>query len=95
MPSFEGMSWGYLTKLSPFAVERDPFDLALKPSEDSDSFRVTLSQLEKSFKYFSKVFLQFPRTCYIQVQFTIIKITLSVNCTVTDECVHPTHFIGD
>ena len=43
MPSFEVLSWGSLTKLSPFQVERDFFDLALKPTEDSDSFRVALS----------------------------------------------------
>ena len=48
------LSWGTLTKLSPFAVERDSFDLVLKPSEDSGSFRVTLSQLEKPFKYLTK-----------------------------------------
>ena len=55
MSSFEALSWDTLTKLSSFAVERDSFDqcfdLVLKPSEDSDSFRVTLSQLEKPFKY--------------------------------------------
>ena len=95
MPSFEVLSWSSLTKLSPFAVERGSFDLALKRSEDSDSFRATLSQIEKPFKYLSKVFLQFTRASYIQVQRTIIKISLSINCTVTDECVHPTHFIGD
>ena len=50
MSSFEVLSWGSLKKLSPFAVERDSFDLLLKPSEDSDSFPVTLSQLEKPFK---------------------------------------------
>ena len=54
MSSFEVLSWGTLTKLSPFAVERDSFDLVLKPSEDSGSFRVTLSQLEKPFKYLTK-----------------------------------------
>ena len=92
MPSFEVLSWGSLTKLSPFEVQRDFFDLALKPSEDSDSFRVALSQLEKPFKYLSKVFLQFPKTSsYIQVQCTITKISLSVNCTLNDECVHLTH----
>ena len=68
MPSFEVLSWSSLTKLSPFAVEGDSFALALKRSEDLDSFRVTLSQLEKHFKYLSKVFLQFTRTSYIQVQ---------------------------
>ena len=51
MSSFETLSWDTLTKLSSVAVERDSFDLVLKPSEDSDSFRVTLSQLEKPFKY--------------------------------------------
>ena len=59
MPSFEVLSWGSLTKLSPFEVERDFFDLALKPSEDSDSFRVALSQLEKPFKYLSNTFSNF------------------------------------
>ena len=43
MSSFEALSWDTLTKLSSVAVERDSFDLVLKPSEDSDSFRVTLS----------------------------------------------------
>ena len=45
MSSFEALSWDTLTKLSSVAVERDSFDLVLKPSEDSDSFRATLSQL--------------------------------------------------
>ena len=78
MSSFEVLSWGSIEKLSPFVVERDSLDLVLKPSENSDSFRVTLTQLEKPFK----VLLQFPRASYIQVQFTIVKIFLSVNCTV-------------
>ena len=54
MSSFEVLSWGSLKKLSPFVVKRDSFDLVLKPSEDSDSFRETLSQLEKPFKYLIK-----------------------------------------
>ena len=54
MSSFEVLSWGSLEKLSPFAVERDSFDLVLKPLENSDSFRVTLTQLEKPFKYLTK-----------------------------------------
>ena len=59
MPSFEVLSSGSLKKLSPFAVERDSFDLALQPSEDSDSFRVTLSQLEKPIKYLTKLSCRF------------------------------------
>ena len=58
------------------------FDLVLKPSKVSDSFHVTFSQLEK-LETLDKVFLQFPRTSFTQEQFTIIKIFLSINCTMT------------
>ena len=54
MSSFEALSWGSLKKLSQFTVGRYSFDLVLKLSEDSDSFRVTLSQLGKAFKCLTK-----------------------------------------
>ena len=39
----------------------------------------------KAFQILDKVFLQFLRTSYIQMQFTVIKIFVSVNCTMTDK----------
>ena len=59
MSSFEVLSWGSLKKLSPSAVEKDSFDLVLQPSKKSDSFRVTLSQLDKPFKYLTKFSFNF------------------------------------
>ena len=47
MSSFGLLSWGSLKRLSPFTVEKDSFDSVLRPSEDSDSFHVTFTQLEK------------------------------------------------
>ena len=52
MSSFEVLSWGSLKKFSPLIVEKDSFDLVLKPSKDS--FCVTFTQLEKPFKYLTK-----------------------------------------
>ena len=80
MYSFEALILGSLEKLSPLTVENDSFDLALKLSEDLDSFCVMLNQLEKRFKYLTvKVFLQFPRTFNIQLQIIIINNFLSVD----------------
>ena len=59
MSSFKVLSWDSLKKLSPLTVEKDSFDLVLKLSKDSDSFRVTFTQLEKPFKYLTKISCSF------------------------------------
>ena len=61
MSSFEVLSWGTLTKLSPFKVERDFFDLVGR-------FRFiscNVISTRKAFQILDKGFLQFPRTFYI------------------------------
>ena len=54
MSSFEVLSRCSLKKLSPLTVEKNSFDLVLKPLKYSDSFRVMFTQLEKSFKCLAK-----------------------------------------
>ena len=51
MSSFKALGRGSLKKLSTLKAEKDSFDLVLKPSQVSDSFRVKFTQLEKPFKY--------------------------------------------
>ena len=77
MSSFEVLSWGTLTKLSPFAVERDSFDLVLKPSEDSGSFRVTLPQLEKPFKYLTKFSCNFLEPLIFKCSLLLLRFLLA------------------
>ena len=77
MPSFEALSWDTLTKLSSVAVERDSFDLVLKPSEDSDSFRVTLSQLEKPFKYLTKFSCNFLEPFIFKCNLLLLRFLLA------------------
>ena len=76
MSSFEALSWGSSKKLSPLAKGKDSFDFKF--------FSCNVYSTRKTFKIPDKVFLKFPKTCYIQVQFTIIKIFLRVNCTMTE-----------
>ena len=54
MSLFEALSGGFLKKLTLLTVEKDFFDLVLKPLEVSDSFRVKFTQLEKPFKYLTR-----------------------------------------
>ena len=77
MSSFEVLSWGTLTKLSPFKVERDFFDLVFKPSEDSDSFRVTLSQLEKPFRYLTKFSCNFLEPFIFKCNLLLLRFLLA------------------
>ena len=77
MSSFETLSWDTLTKLSSVAVERDSFDLVLKPSEDSDSFRVTLSQLEKPFKYLTKFSCNFLQPLIFKCNLLLLRFLLA------------------
>ena len=77
MSSFEVLIWGTLKKLSPFQVERDSFDLVLKPSEDSGSFHVTLSQLEKPFKYLTKFPCNFLESLIFKSDLLLLKFLLA------------------
>ena len=77
MSSFEVLSWGSLKKLSQFTVERDSFDLVLKLSEDSDSFRVTLSQLEKAFKYLTKFSCNFLEPLIFKCSLLLLRFLLA------------------
>ena len=82
MSSFEVLSWGTLTKLLAFGVETDSFDLVLKPSEDSDSFLVTLSQLEKSFKYLTMFSCNFLEPLIFKCNFAKSTIDCVITCGV-------------
>ena len=77
MSSFEVLSWGSLKKLSLFAVERDSFDLVFKPSEDPDSFRVTLSQLEKPIKYLTKFSCKFLEPLVFKCNLLLLRFLLA------------------
>ena len=77
MPSFEVLSWGTLTKLFPFVGERVSFDLVLKPSEDPSSFRVTLSQLEKPFKYLTKFSCNFLEPFIFKCNLLLLRFLLA------------------
>ena len=57
-------------------------------NQTAESFRFISCNIcsnRKAFQILDKVFLQFLRTSYIQVQFTVIKIFVSVNYTMTDK----------
>ena len=60
----------------PLTVQKDSFDLVFI------SFNVDSTR--KTFQILDTVFQHFLRISYIQVQFTILKIFLSVSCTVTE-----------
>ena len=77
MSSFEVLSWGSLKKLSPFAVEEDSFDLEFKPSENSDSFRVTFTQLEKPFKYLTKFSCNFLEPLIFKCNLLLLRFFLA------------------
>ena len=77
MSSFEVLSWGTLTKVSPFVVVIFTFDLALKPSEDSGSYRVTLSQLEKPFKYLIKFSCNFLEPLIFKCNLLLLRFLLA------------------
>ena len=76
MSSLKVLSWHSLKKLSPFAVERDSSDLVLKPSEDSCSFHVTLSQLEKLFKYLTKFSYNFLEPLIFKCNLRLLRFLL-------------------
>ena len=60
----------------PLTVQKDSFGLVFI------SFNVDSTR--KTFQILDTVFQHFLRISYIQVQFTILKIFLSVSCTVTE-----------
>ena len=77
MHSFEALSWDSLKKLLPLIIEKDSFELVLKPSIVLDSFRVTFTQLEKTFKYLTEFSCNFLEPLKFKCNLLLLKFFLA------------------
>ena len=64
---------GSFKKLSPLIIQKDSFNLELKPSKDSYSFRVMLTLLEKLFKYLTKFACNFLESLMFECNLPLLR----------------------